>query len=88
MVNHRDPDRRRGLDQPEHLPSQHLVPARCQSRLGCAGHHVAQMEPVDSADRDHFNISTSCGADNMAMKIYHVQDLQCIVLGWEDQWQR
>ena len=72
MVHNRNPDCRRGLDQPEHLSGQHMVPVRGQSRLGRAGHHVEKMEPVDRADCDHYNISTPSGPEYF-MTVAHAQ---------------
>lgn len=67
MVNHRDLDSRRGLDQSQHLSSQHMVPVRGQSGLGRAGHHVEEMEPAHCADRDHRDISASGSAERVAV---------------------
>jgi methyl-CpG-binding domain protein 4 len=67
MVNYRDPDSRRGLDLHEHLSLKHMVPIPCKSRVGRAGHHVAQMEPLDRADRDHRDLSTTRDPEHLVM---------------------
>jgi len=66
MVDNHDPDSRRGLDFYEYIPTKYMVPVCFQSRLGYAGHHVEEMEPVDSANCDHYNISTPSGPERMA----------------------
>lgn len=71
MVDNRDPDCGRGLDQHEHLSGQHMVPVRGQPRLGRTGHNVAQMESAHGADSYHHHLSATGGAEHLARGMIH-----------------